>query len=259
MLKQNHLKLIAIVGLMLGLCLSGCTKQGSETKESVVSAEEKVAEAQKQLEEAKNELASKQQEAQKAAPSAQEQETQKAAPPAPVPPKTVTIPPGTPISVRNVTTLSTKTNKTGNAFEAVLDKTLEADGVVVAARGAVVKGIVTNSDPGGRTKGVASITIKLASLRTASGESVALSTQSITIKAASTKKKDATKIGVATGIGAVIGAIAGGGKGAAIGAGVGAAGGTGVVAATYGDPAVVSSESLLTFPLSAGIDYSEKK
>ena len=51
----------------------------------------------------------------------------------------------------------------------------------------------------------------------------------------STKKKDATKIGIGTGAGAIIGGIVGGGKGAAIGAGVGAAGGTGVVMATRGE------------------------
>src|SRR5207248_1746832 len=52
------------------------------------------------------------------------------------------------------------------------------------------------------------------------------------------------------GIGAIIGAIAGGGKGAAIGAGVGAAGGAGVQVLTRGKNIDVPAESLLTYRLS---------
>src|SRR5262249_40059549 len=57
--------------------------------------------------------------------------------------------------------------------------------------------------------------------------------------------------------GAIIGAIAGGGKGAAIGAGAGAAAGAGVQVLTRGDRVNVPAESLLTFrlaqPLRAGV------
>jgi hypothetical protein len=56
-----------------------------------------------------------------------------------------------------------------------------------------------------------------------------------------------TKIGGGTALGALIGAIAGGGKGAAIGAGVGAAAGTGVAAGTGKSPAEVQSETLLAW------------
>jgi hypothetical protein len=73
-----------------------------------------------------------------------------------------------------------------------------------------------------------------------------------------TKKEDAVKVGVGSGIGAAIGAIAGGGKGAAIGAGVGAGAGTGVVLATKGDPAVIPSESALTFQLKAPLTVARK-
>jgi hypothetical protein len=50
----------------------------------------------------------------------------------------------------------------------------------------------------------------------------------------STTKDDVTKIGAATGIGAIIGAIAGGGKGAAIGAVIGGGVGTGGVMTARG-------------------------
>jgi len=56
-----------------------------------------------------------------------------------------------------------------------------------------------------------------------------------------------TKIGGGTAFGALIGAIAGGGKGAAIGAGVGPAAGTGVAAVTGKKPAEVQSETVLAW------------
>jgi hypothetical protein len=246
--KRNHLKLLALVGLTLGLFLSGCSKQESSTEGNQRSAEEKVTQAEKQLEEARNELAATEQRAQ-----AGEQ------PPVPqVQLRTVTLPSGAPIAVRTITSLSTKTHQTGQPFEAILDQTLEIDGVVIAGRGAAVTGVVSNSDPGGRAKGVASITLNLKTIRVESGELLSVTTRSFSKNARTTKKKDATKIGIASGVGAAIGAIAGGGKGAAIGAGVGAAGGTGLVVATYGDPAVVPSESLLRFPLAAPVTYTEK-
>jgi hypothetical protein len=246
--KRSHLKLLALVGLTLGLFLSGCSKEESATKGNQLSAEGKVAQAEKQLEEAKKEL------------TATEQRTQAGdQPPVPqVQPRTVTLPSGSPIAVRTITSLSTKTHKTGEPFEAVLDQTLEIDDVVVAGRGAAVTGVVSNSDPGGRVKGVASITLNLKTIRAESGELLSVTTQSFKKTARTTKKKDAMKIGIASGVGAAIGAIAGGGKGAAIGAGVGAGGGTGLVVATHGDPAVVTSESLLRFRLAAPVTYTEK-
>jgi hypothetical protein len=236
--KRNYLKLFALVGLTLGLFLSGCSKQESATEGNQLNAEGKVAQAEKQLEEAKKEL------------TATEQRTQTADQQ-----RTVTLPSGSPIAVRTITSLSTKTHNTGEPFEAVLDQVLEIDNVVVAKRGASVTGVVSSSDPGGRVKGVASIALNLKTIRAESGELLSVTTQSLKKYARTTKKKDAMKIGITSGIGAAIGAIAGGGKGAAIGAGAGAAGGTGLVVATHGDPAVVPSESLLSFRLAAPVTY----
>jgi hypothetical protein len=54
-------------------------------------------------------------------------------------------------------------------------------------------------------------------------------------------------------VGALIGAIVGGGKGAAIGAGVGAAGGAGVVVLTKGKEVKVPAETVLNFKLDADL------
>jgi hypothetical protein len=167
-------------------------------------------------------------------------------------PASLIIAEGTPINVRTQTELSTKTVKTGDTFSATLAEPILVEGQVVAPRGARVEGRVVNSDPGGRVKGLAIISVRLTQLHVGSRE-VAINTGTVAHKAHATKRKDAAKVGIGAGIGAAIGAIAGGGQGAAIGAASGGAAGTGLVLATHGDPAVVPAESVLKFKLTAPV------
>ena len=178
--------------------------------------------------------------------------------PAPPPPRVFTIRAGKRITISTARELSTKTARDGDRFTASLAQPIVDGDWVIAKRGASVEGVIVNSDPGGRVKGRASMTVKLRSLQLADGSTVDLSTGSYTKVAKSTKKKDALKIGIGAGIGAAIGAIAGGGKGAAIGAGAGGGAGTGYVMATRGDPAVIPSESQLTFRLQAPITVTKR-
>ena len=266
------------------LVLGGCSKTQDAAAEQA-AAEQKLAEAQQQVAKAEEDLAKAREKAatgeaagtpaggQAAAGGAQpagsgskasgwSQGGGSAAKPmaaAPAAPKTYTVPAGTPVSVRTVTAISTKTATDGAPFEATLHQPLVVDGYTVAAKGATVKGIVAQSDPGGRVKGVASLTVSLASIETAGGQVVKLDTTNYTQLAPKSTKKDALKVGIGAGIGAAIGAIAGGGKGAAIGAGAGGAAGTGAVMATRGDPAVLPSESLITFKLQAPVTVTAGK
>ena len=164
-------------------------------------------------------------------------------------PVRVSVAEGTPLKVRTATALSTKSAQTGQSFIANLVEPLTADGRVLAPAGATVTGVVADSDPGGRVKGVSRLVVRLTQVQLADGRTVEIQTNSIAREAAPTKKKDAAKIGIGSGVGAAVGAIAGGRKGAAIGAASGAGAGTGVVLATRGDPAVIGSESVLTFTL----------
>jgi len=85
-----------------------------------------------------------------------------------------------------------------------------------------------------------------------------ISTETISREAASTKGKDATKIGVGAGAGAVIGGIIGGGSGAAAGAAIGGGAGTATVLATKGDevrlPAGTQLSVKLTAPLTIRVE-----
>lgn len=179
-------------------------------------------------------------------------------PPPPPPPRVHTIESGTPISVWTTSNISTKTAKAGDKFTATLAKPIVDGDWVVAKKGATVEGTVIDSDPGGKVKGLASLSLKLDRLTLSDGRTVALETSRMTKEAKSTKKKDALKVGVGAGIGAAIGAIAGGGKGAAIGAGAGGAAGGGYVLATRGDPAVIPSETQLSFRLTSPVKVTKR-
>ena len=190
------------------------------------------------------------------APTAAPVATAASKPAAPPKPAAITVPAGTVIKVRTTHTRSTKTLKNGDGFDAVLDEPLIAGGKELFPKGATVMGEVANSDPGGRVQGVASLSVRLTMLHTADGQMVMISTNPVSVEAKSTKKKDATKVGVGAAVGAAIGAIAGGGKGAGIGAATGAGAGGAVVLATRGDAAEIPSESVLNFSLSSPLTIS---
>jgi hypothetical protein len=179
-------------------------------------------------------------------------------PPPPPPPRTFTLAAGRSIPVFTTSTLSTKSNKTGEPFTCTLAAAIVDGDWVIAQRGATVGAVIVNSDPGGRVKGVASMSVKLTHLTLSDGRTIPISTSSYAKQAKTTKKKDAKKIGIGAGAGAVIGAIAGGGKGAAIGAGVGGGAGTAVVLSTRGDPVVIPGESKLSFRLASPVKITQR-
>lgn len=228
------------VALALLIGAAGCSTKPP-------SAEQQVAEAQKQLDEAKKNLK-----------AAEEKRAQGADAEPAAQPREFSLAAGAPVKVRTISSISTKAARVGDKFEATLAQPLEVDGYVIAAKGAAVRGEVTECDPGGRVKGLASLAVALTSIEGSHGQTLAIRTQPVGTTAKSTKKKDAAKIGIGAGIGAAIGAIAGGGKGAAIGAAAGGGAGTGLVLATKGDAAVLPSESLLTFKLAEPLTVTEK-
>jgi len=192
------------------------------------------------------------------APAAAAPAPRPAAPPPP-PPRQYTLRSGTPLSVFTTATISTNANKAGEAFNAVLAKAIVNGDWVIAKQGARVEGVIVDSDPGGKVKGVASMTLALRRLTLADGRTIELDTDTHVQEAKTSKGKDAKKVGIGAGIGAAIGAIAGGGKGAAIGAAVGGGGGAAASLATRGDPAEIPSEAELNFTLNQSITIVERK
>jgi len=156
------------------------------------------------------------------------------------------IPAGTAVQVRIVEKLSSETANVGQVFHGTLAAPVVANGRMLFPKGAQVTGEVVNVERSGRLSTPGELHLSLRTIRSGA-RSYAVAVLPIVIKGESHTKSNVTKIGSGTAVGALIGAIAGGGKGAAIGAGVGAAAGTGAAAATGKKPAQVESEAVLAW------------
>ncbi len=174
-----------------------------------------------------------------------------APPPPPPVPAQLTIAPGTFFTVRVNQVLSSDRNHEGDAFSATLVKPIVVNGVIVADRGEVIQGRVSEAKKAGRVSGVSHLGLELTDMTLVDGTQVPVKTELINRNGTTSQGRDAVGIGAATGIGAIIGAGAAGrhdvGEGAAIGAGAGAAAGIIGVLLTRGNPTIVRPEQVLTF------------
>lgn len=169
------------------------------------------------------------------------------APAAPAP-VMVTVPSGTNLAVVLLSGVSSATASAGDTFEATFAEPWSVDGKVVADRGDKVRGRVASVEKSGKVKGKASLALELTQV-TAGGKAHKIDTQPFTAVAQDNRDRDAGIIAGGAGLGAVIGAIAGGKKGAAIGAVLGGGGGTTAVLATAGEDVKVDSETKVNFVL----------
>ncbi|HXS77728.1 MAG TPA: BON domain-containing protein [Terracidiphilus sp.] len=177
-----------------------------------------------------------------------------AAPPPPPQPvvKEVTIPAGTVVPIRITEALDSKTAQTNDAFHGALAADLGTQGVIALRRGAPVTGRIVEAREAAHFKGQSLLTLELTQIQR-SGQKIPVTTNAYTKEGAARGKNTATKAGGGAAFGAIIGALAGGGKGAAIGGLAGAAAGTGVNAATRGEQTVIPTETLINFQLQSPI------
>ena len=145
------------------------------------------------------------------------------------------IPRNTILALELLTPVSTDASQRGDRIQARVTEPSQYAGYIVDGRVAQVK-------RPGRVKGVAELQLSFDQIRSVDNRTAALHAELIEVgpvrgddpevdseggvKGRSTTKDDVTKVGAASGIGAIIGAIAGGGKGAAIGAIIGGGAGT---------------------------------
>jgi hypothetical protein len=159
------------------------------------------------------------------------------------------IPAGTPVTVRIGSEISSGTAQAGQTFEGSLARKLVVGGKTIAPAGSLVRGKVTLAKSSGRLHAPGQLSIRLTSIR-ADGRSIPVSSSAYRVTGKSHTKSNVTKIGGGAAAGALIGAIAGGGKGAAIGTVAGAGAGTGVAAATGKQEAVIPAEHAVSFTIS---------
>ena len=170
-----------------------------------------------------------------------------APPPAPVEPpapqfREVTIPAGTGLSVKVLSTLASNTSQVEDPVNGALAKAVVVSGSTVVPEGAELSGVVTDAKESGRVKGKASIGFRFNRI-VVGGERHSIQTAQVIREAEHKKGDDVKKGGLGAGVGAVVGGIAGGGTGAAIGA---VAGGTGTVLATKGREVEVPPGTVVT-------------
>ena len=233
--------MIGLVLLVTAAC-GGANKESNDTEQT-----EAVEEVQQSS--AVEETTPKTPEVPKAATRKEPAPAPTPAPPPPPKPQYATLAAGTLIPVRLQDPLDSSVNQSGDTFRAVVDQDLIAGNTVVVPKGSMVEGTLTYVERSGRVSGRAKMSLQFVNLHVGAN-TYPLQSEILSFEAEGTKKKDATKVGIASGIGAVVGAIAGGGKGAAIGAAAGAGAGGVTVAATRGDELKYAVEDLFEFTLS---------
>ncbi len=138
--------------------------------------------------------------------------------PAPPPRASVELPAGTNLVVRMIDGVDSEVNRVGQTFAASMDQPVTMGGETVIPRGADVVVKLVDAKESGKLTGTTVLTLDLMSVKV-DGRMVDINTQSVSRESDSRGQRTAKVAGGAAAVGAVIGAIAGGGKGAVIGAG----------------------------------------
>ena len=181
---------------------------------------------------------------------------QTAPPSTPAPPPTVVIPVATHLRVRLDEDLGSKISQPGQSFGATVADDVVVGGQTVIPRGAHAEGTVIDARALGHFKGGALLELRLERVKTNWGSyPVATSTMERAEKGKG--KRTAAFGGGGAAFGAIVGALAGGGKGAAIGALAGGGAGTAGSAMTGNKEIFLPAETLITFRLERPIHVTE--
>jgi hypothetical protein len=160
------------------------------------------------------------------------------------------VPAGTVITVRMIDPIDSDVNRAGERFRASLDTPLQIGERIIADRGSDVTVQIVRVQQSGKLTGRDELAVDLYEV-TVNGRKYQAASSSAEVSSGSRGARTAKVAGGTAALGAIIGAIAGGGKGAAIGAGAGAATGVGIEEVTHGQRVKIASETRLDFTLKA--------
>jgi hypothetical protein len=167
----------------------------------------------------------------------------------------VVVPNGSVLRVRINQGMSSKNTTVGTAFDGVVLSDVSAGGFVAIPRGAAIQGTVVDVHTAGQLKGKGELKLQLTGV-TFGGKTYPVTTDFWWHQGADkTANTVGNTVGLA-GMGALIGAVAGGGVGAAVGAGVGGVAGLGVSSATHKGDASLPPEAIITFHLTQPADVT---
>lgn len=166
-------------------------------------------------------------------------------------PVTLNVPAGTWITVRMNEPLSSDHNQAGDAFTATLAEPVVANGHILARRGQMIGGVVSETKKAGRVSGTSRLGLELTEMSLADGRQIQVKTRLMERRGDTSYGRDAVGIGATVGTGAAIGAAVNGGVGAGVGAAAGVVVSTIGVLLTRGKATEVYPEQPLTFRLEA--------
>ncbi len=167
---------------------------------------------------------------------------------APGPTRGLEVPAGSSVVVRLIDPVNSDTDRLGQTYRASVDEPIVVNGQTVIPRGADAVVSLVSAQQAGKFEGRTVMTLGLRSV-TVNGSTFVASTSAVQQASTSRSTRSAEVVGGTAALGAIIGALAGGGRGAAIGAVSGGAVGAAAQVYTSGQKVKVPSETRLNFTL----------
>jgi len=159
------------------------------------------------------------------------------------------IPAGQELDVRLGTTLSSKTAKVEQRFEATTVADVTQNGMVLLPAGSIVRGVVSGVDPAGRLDRAGSLTLSFDEI-TVRGRSYQMRAMATNVFESGGIREEKGTAGIGAGAGAILGGVLGGLKGAILGAVIGAGG---AIAATEGKDIELPAGSIIRIRLDSPV------
>jgi hypothetical protein len=159
------------------------------------------------------------------------------------------IPAGQELDVRLGTTLSSKTAKVEQRFEATTVADVTQNGMVLLPAGSIVRGVVSAVDPADRLHRAGSLTLSFDEI-TVRGRSYQMRAMATNVFESGGIRDEAGTAGIGAGAGAIVGGVLGGLKGAILGAVIGAGG---AIAATEGKDIELPAGSIIRIRLDSPV------
>jgi hypothetical protein len=158
------------------------------------------------------------------------------------------IPSGTTITVRMIDGVDSEQSRLGQTYRASVDEPVIVNGQTIISRGSDCVARLVEDQDSGKFAGRTILKLDLQQVMV-NGKMIDVTTGDVTQASSSRGARTAKVVGGTTALGAIIGALGGGGKGAAIGAASGAAVGGAAEVLTKGQRVKIPSETRLSFTL----------
>ena len=159
------------------------------------------------------------------------------------------IPAGQELDVRLGTTLSSKTAKVEQRFEATTVADVTQNGMVLIPAGSIVRGVVSAVDPADRLHRAGSLTLSFDEI-TVRGRTYPMRAMATNVFESGGIREEGGTAGIGAGAGAILGGVLGGLKGAILGAVIGAGG---AIAATEGKDIELPAGSIIRIRLDSPV------